>query len=138
MEQAKTLNVTDKAGFFSRLIAYLIDAVIVAIPVGIVAIIFTNQEGRLSLIGAILYAVISVGYYVYFWSGSGQTPGKKWLGVRVVSTDGEIISAGRAVLRLIGYAISGLFFGLGFLWAAWDSESQGWHDKIANTYVIQA
>lgn len=138
MEQAKSLSATNKASFFSRLIAYLIDMVIVAIPAGIVEIIFTNQSGRISPIGAILYVVIAFGYYIYFWSSSGQTLGKKWLGVRVVSTDGEIISAGRAVLRLIGYAISGLFFGLGFLWAAWDSESQGWHDKIANTYVIQA
>jgi uncharacterized RDD family membrane protein YckC len=39
---------------------------------------------------------------------------------------------------LIGYAISGFFLGLGFLWTAWDSESQGWHDKIASTYVVQA
>ncbi len=133
-----TISMTNRAGFFSRLVAYLIDIVVVGIPVGIVAIIFTNQDGSLSPLGAVLYAVISIGYYVYFWSNTGQTPGKKWLGVRVVSTDGEVLSAGRAFLRLIGYAISSLFFGLGFLWAAWDSEKQGWHDKIANTYVVQA
>ena len=137
MAQA-AISLTDRASFVSRLVAYLIDIVIVAIPTGIVEIIFRNESGLLSPIGAILYALIAVGYYIYFWSSSGQTLGKKWLGVRVVSTDGEIISAGRAFLRLIGYAISALFLGLGFLWAAWDKEKQGWHDKIASTYVVQA
>jgi hypothetical protein len=29
-------------------------------------------------------------------------------------------------------------FGLSFIWAAFDAHSQGWHDKIANTYVVVA
>lgn len=45
----------------------------------------------------------------------------------------DIVSA---VVRYIGYLISGVVFCLGFLWAAWDSKKQGWHDKMAGTIVV--
>jgi uncharacterized RDD family membrane protein YckC len=35
-----------------------------------------------------------------------------------------------------GKTLSGIFFGLGYLWALWDRDSQAWHDKIAGTLVI--
>jgi len=34
--------------------------------------------------------------------------------------------------------VNGLVFGLGFLWAFFDDRRQGWHDKLASTYVVRA
>ena len=77
----------------------------------------------------------------YWWSHGGQTPAYKMLRLRVVrEATAARSSFGQAFLRLIGYIINGLVFGipLGFIWVLFDSRRQGWHDKIANTVVIEA
>ena len=45
---------------------------------------------------------------------------------------------GQAILRYIGYIVSALALSIGFIWIAIDKRRQGWHDKIARTYVIPA
>jgi uncharacterized RDD family membrane protein YckC len=41
------------------------------------------------------------------------------------------------VREIVGKTISGAVFLLGYLWILFDRERQGWHDKLANTYVVQ-
>ncbi|MBI3127868.1 MAG: RDD family protein [Candidatus Tectomicrobia bacterium] len=69
----------------------------------------------------------------------GLTPGKWLLGERVVhKMTGEPAGFWRMVLReVVGKAVSGIFFGLGYLWAIWDRDAQAWHDKIADTVVLK-
>jgi uncharacterized RDD family membrane protein YckC len=67
----------------------------------------------------------------------GQTLGKKLLGLRVVGTDGGRISFVRACARDLALLVSFLPLGLGFLWIAWDSQKQAWHDKLTGTYVLK-
>ena len=77
-------------------------------------------------------------YYGYFWSKDGQSPGKKLLGVMVVQKDGRSMSFVKAGLRgTLGYWISGLIFGLGFIWAIFDTDNETWHDMIFGTRVIR-
>ncbi len=59
------------------------------------------------------------------------------MGIKVVSVDGGPVSVGKAFVRWIGYFVSAIVFCLGFLWIIWDKEKQGWHDKIAGTYVVK-
>jgi hypothetical protein len=53
----------------------------------------------------------------------------------VVGEDGKPITWGRALLRYFGFILSALVLSIGFLWIAFDKKRQGWHDKIARTYV---
>lgn len=76
-------------------------------------------------------------YFTAFHGAGGQTPGKMLLGLRVVRPTGEAMTFGIAFLRWVGYLFSGLFFGLGFLWIAFDGRKQGWHDKLAATLVVR-
>ena len=85
-----------------------------------------------------LILVVTILYYAGFIAEGGQTPGKMMLGLRVVRTNGRPVGWGRAFLRWIGYYISSIPFGLGYLWALWDPKRQAWHDKIAGTVVIYA
>jgi hypothetical protein len=62
--------------------------------------------------------------------------GKMTVGIKVVGADGQPPTGGRALLRYVGYALSGLVLSLGFLWVIFDRKRQGWHDKIAGTYVV--
>jgi uncharacterized RDD family membrane protein YckC len=88
----------------------------------------------LMLVGiAVLLAAL---YYVYFWGVQGATPGKHVLGLSVVDSEGRgPIGVAAAILRLLGYCISGLLLGIGFLLVPF--TGRGLHDRIAGTLVVQ-
>jgi uncharacterized RDD family membrane protein YckC len=143
------------AGFISRAAAYAIDR---AIVFGIAFIIMVVIQYFLNLFlieqwltsldedatsRAILTVVlsslginlvVSVFYNISFWMLSGQTPGKRMLGVRVMRADGERLHFSNALWRQVGYWISAIFF-LGFLWILVDNKRQGFHDKLGGTIV---
>jgi uncharacterized RDD family membrane protein YckC len=77
-------------------------------------------------------------YFSYFdGSASGQTIGKMALGIRVIDfRGGGPIGFGRGFIRWLGRILSSIPCFLGYLWALWDKEKQGWHDKIATTVVV--
>lgn len=121
------------AGMGARFFAYFIDAIVLNIFTSIIVGIGTRFEGSFAISTMVAFV-----YYWYFWTQrDGQTPGKSVLKIQVIKTDGAPMTSGDVVLRFIGYWISGLFMGIGFLWAAFDANSQGWHDKIAGTYVVK-
>jgi uncharacterized RDD family membrane protein YckC len=93
-------------------------------------------EAILTLIGIGTFLVTYFGYPVFFWVTIGQTPGKWLFGLRVVRTDGQRLGVGRSILRVIAYWISAIPLFLGFVWVLFDDQRQGWHDKIAGSYVI--
>ena len=55
----------------------------------------------------------------------------------MIKTDGSDLELGSAVLRYVGLFISTLVIFIGVIWAAFDPNKQGWHDKIAGTYVVK-
>ena len=125
-----------KANLFSRWMAWVIDAAILVL-LYVLAIVFGVVSGS----GAVLMfsVLLILAYIVWFWMllAQGMTPGKKFLGLRVVSQAGEKPGLGKMLLReIIGRFLSGLIFGLGYLWALFDKNSQAWHDKLAGTVVV--
>ncbi len=115
-----------------RFIAVLIDGFIVAALIGL---LFGSSRWAGGGIGWVLGAV----YYWYFWTRQdGQTLGKKLMNIRVIKADGGPLSDSDAILRYIGYYINSFVIGIGWIWALFDKDRQGWHDKIASTYVVKA
>jgi uncharacterized RDD family membrane protein YckC len=112
---------------------------VVGILTGIVA--STGSEGATGLtvfVGLIVIFVFTLVWYPYWWSKSGQSPGKKLMHLKVVRADnGQLLTFGGGFLRLIGYWVSAFVFYIGFLWILVDGKRQGWADKIASTYVIE-
>lgn len=143
-----------KAGFFSRFVALLVDSFAINILAWIVAWIFSmligitaqSNSDIIALIGGTMFLLLMAImflfqflYFGYFWSKDGQSIGMKLLGVKVVSRDGGPVSFLKAGLRgTIGYWISSFVFLLGFIWAAFDENGETWHDKIFGTRVIKA
>jgi uncharacterized RDD family membrane protein YckC len=132
-------------GFGRRLVAYLIDAAILwviafCLSFGIMGLAASGggQEAASgdSVALQCVSMLVAVAYFVIFWATSGQTPGKMAMGIKVIGADGTPVTWGQAILRYIGYIISGIVAALGFIWIAFDSKRQGWHDKIAKTYVV--
>lgn len=142
-----------KASFLSRFFAWFLDGIIMgvlafalALVVGLVAGLGASTDsailgflsGALILVLIIVLFLFQFVYFGYFWSKDGQSLGMKMLNMRVVRRDGQGLSFWRAAFRgTIGYWISALIFYLGYLWAAFDSDGEAWHDKIFDTWVVE-
>lgn len=119
------------AGFWRRLVASIIDSIIMYII--LIPMAFTLTTAYYYGLGQLVVVLFIIG----FWSWRSQTPGKMVMGVSIVDAEGKPITFGRSLLRYFGYIVSSIPLNLGFLWIAWDKKKQGWHDKIAGTYVIR-
>ena len=75
-------------------------------------------------------------YPALFWMINGQTFGKRIMGLRVVRMNGEEMTFGRGLLRVLGYLLSALPLFLGFIWVIFSNKRRGWHDMLAGTCVI--
>src|SRR5947209_6278502 len=100
------------AGFWVRVGAWAIDAVIVFVCWGLAAAAAGN---RASWAGAIAGYIIWASYSIFYWTTSGQTVGHKVAGIRVVRTDGRLLTIGQAFIRLLGEYLSTLPFYAGFI-----------------------
>lgn len=127
----------EKAGFWTRFVAIVIDAILISVVSQIVTGIAGGPDIQR---GSGISTLIGIVYYVYFWSsyGNGQTLGMRAFNIKVVRTDGSQLDVGGAIIRYIGFLISIIPLFLGLIWAAFDSQKQGWHDKLAKTYVVKA
>jgi uncharacterized RDD family membrane protein YckC len=81
--------------------------------------------------------VMAAGYFLFFWSLSGQTLGKLLTGSRVVDRRGGALGFGRAAIRLLAILVAALPLGAGFIGLWTDAERRGWHDRIAGTKVVR-
>jgi len=147
------------AGFWIRFVALLIDEIILFVPLVIVFFAtegstvtnYTNcvQSGELTTVcssaylGSVgLFELVALGasavYSILLWSLLGGTLGQRMLGLHVVdAATGQNIGLGRSIGRYAGFVISGIALDIGFIWAAFDGRKQGWHDKIASTFVVR-
>lgn len=82
--------------------------------------------------------LVVVLYELIFVALSGQTPGQRLLGMRVIDGYGDPPSAARAVVRVVGIGLSLALFGLGCLWIAFSREKRGLHDLLAGTWVVRS
>ena len=126
------------AGFWIRLLAYIIDAVILgAITFPLVQVL--QSMGIAENSTNVLSIAISWMYFAVFessgWMGS---PGKKALGLIVTDEQGMRLSVGRATRRYFAKILSGLLLGIGFFMIAFTARKQGLHDKIFHTLVWKA
>ncbi len=80
---------------------------------------------------------ILLGYMILFTGLRGQTPGKMVARIIVVDSEGRVPGIAVAIPReMVGRFIAAVVVGLGLAWIAFDPKRQGWHDKIAGTYVV--
>ena len=135
-DQTTTYDSVQLAGLMARLGASIIDGIVLALVATLLIMILSAAGMTLiQFIGLALPVV----YHWYFWTRrNGQTPGKSVVGIRVVKADGSELSDTDAFIRAIGYHVSALICGLGYIWAIFDGNNQTWHDKLAGTYVVSA
>jgi uncharacterized RDD family membrane protein YckC len=152
-------------GFWIRFAAYLIDTVILWVPLGVL-LAFTlgsvlpdlhctlvyGPDGRTvqnvhcgnlaALNGLWAFDGVSIAvpalYFIVLWGWLGRSLGQMLLGMHIVdAATGARISMARAILRYVMFFVSSIPFALGLMWAGWDPRKQGWHDMAAGTFVVR-
>ena len=142
------------AGFWLRVVAYIIDAIILAFASAVVFFplfganlhsfsrdnpwefytTFSRPIVALKLLGIMLSWI----YYATCESSAWQaTLGKKALGLKVTDLYGNRITFARASGRFFGKILSGLILGIGFLMAGFTARKQALHDILAGCLVLR-
>ncbi|MDA8238197.1 MAG: RDD family protein [Chloroflexi bacterium] len=134
----------------ARLVASIVDGILVGVMVTVVAVALPFLTAGLVVSGApVLAAVVgllvivaaflvTLGYFPWFWAHGGATPGMRMFSLRLVrDRDGGPLGRGEAILRLVELWISGAVLYLGFVWILVDRRRRGWHDLIAGTVMVQ-
>ena len=129
------------AGFWIRVVAYIIDAVIVGVFNFVWTFVLTLAAGG-SITGFpaflvfLVESLIGLGYFAYLWSSRGQTIGMMATGLRVTRSDGSPLTLGRAIGRALALYLSFLILFIGVIMVAFTQRKQGLHDMIADTVVV--
>lgn len=133
-------------GFWLRMWAFVLDSVCLTILL-IPAVLLIYGFAYFSSSGGwfrgpadiFLQVVLPFLLVFWFWRKWLATPGKMLLNCKIVNADGHGAPTGtQLAVRYLGYFLSLVPLGLGFLWIAFDRRKQGWHDKLARTVVIVA
>jgi len=135
---------SDHAGVVSRALAFLIDGVFVNLSfTAIVAIVtlvdnaFGDGGGGASnfaiAIGSTAWLSLGALYLVSFWSLVGQTPGMRFVGIRL---NIPRLPLRRSLKRLIGLGLSVVTFGIGFLGIVFREQCRAWEDRFSGVDVI--
>jgi uncharacterized RDD family membrane protein YckC len=136
----------DYAGFVTRAIAFAIDVALIDLAAAFVAVVVGLGISALDVpdwvvtvtiaVGGVAYVAWFVGYFATFWSTTGQSPGARIMGVRVVCarSDGPV-SLRAAVVRLGGMLLAAIPLFAGFLLILVDDRRRGLQDRLARTVV---
>jgi uncharacterized RDD family membrane protein YckC len=114
------------AGFLDRLAAFVLDAILVAMVIGL-----------LSGIDGSAFVPLLLAYRFAFWVWKGATVGGIVCQLRVIRADGSPLPPGEALVRSLGSILSIGLLGLGCLWILRDPDRQAWHDKMAGAFVVK-
>lgn len=129
-------EVVTYAGFWIRLAAYCVDYSILLILLIIILMFFEGQPSDDSY--GLIFTAGYVIYSIFFLSTWSRTPGKSLLNLIVLDKkDRSHLSGGQALKRSLLQILSTLFFGIGYWNMGKDEEKQTFHDKKADTVVIQ-
>lgn len=134
-----------KAPFLLRCGAVLVDYILI-VSVPVVSLLigrYSGEDGikllnsQVSNVGWLIMTLLILTNFVILPMFSGQSIGKILTGLRIVRSDGDAPSFGRLLIRhLIGYPLTLLTFGLGFLFSVLNHKGRTLHDFLAGTVVV--
>ena len=135
-----------QAGLVTRALAFVLDGAILNFSFfaasALVALIVNGLFGDRGdasapaiVAGAFVWAVAGSAYLLTFWSLSGETPGMRFLDLRLEGPDGPRLGFRRALRRLIGTVLAALPLFLGFLPILFNDRRRAFNDRFSETEV---
>jgi uncharacterized RDD family membrane protein YckC len=145
----EVISTNKYASFTRRLIAFFIDEVILRAILGIVIGMIIHAEvdtdfnldlfeiRNLFTPKLFITELLVASYFIAMESSVWQaTIGKRLMNIKVTDVNYSRIDTGTAVIRYVSKYLSTAILLLGYIWVLFDDRRQGWHDKLANTFVI--
>ena len=138
------------AGLVTRTIAYCLDIAVinlVAFLTGAAVALAASLVGGLPdgvkkagvVVGGVAYVLWVIGYFVTFWSTTGQTLGSRVMRIRVTDALGAAkVRPLRAVVRVGGLVLATIPLFAGFWIMLWDDRRRCLQDRLARTTVVHA
>ncbi|WP_030903636.1 RDD family protein [Streptomyces sp. NRRL F-5126] len=128
-----------------RVVGTIIDGIIIGLPYYVLAIpgAIMSSNGNSSgpilvLVGALAAIGLAI-WQLYMEGSTGQTIGKKAIGIRLLKeADGSTLGFWFALGRRICHIVDSIACYLGWLWPLWDSKKQTFADKICSTVVVRS
>lgn len=143
MEEEKK-EAFEYVSLLARLIAALIDFVVLLLAtVSVLYAIHGESYFRLDVLkrGPVDFlnsVVVPSLVILLFWIFCSATPGKMMISVKIVDAKtGGKPTVCQFLIRYVGWFVSALFFGMGFLRIPFSPQKQGWHDEFAGTVVVR-
>lgn len=130
------------AGFWIRLVAYLIDSIILGVIAYAISGVFGfpspfSVTEEIGVLQNMISVVTGFLYFALLESGNMQaTVGKRAMGLVVTDESGNRITFLNATGRYFAKILSAILLLIGFIMVGWDKRKQGLHDKLAGTLVI--
>jgi len=135
------------ASFFSRLIAFIIDFLVLFIIGALVCLYLLSFSNSDNFVGNIIlfiiyllsvHIILAMVVNTYLISTFGGTIGKLISGIKVENEDGTNLTFKQAFFReYIAKMASSAFLGLGYFWLLKTPKKQTWHDMICSTVVVK-
>ena len=156
-KETKSIETLDLefAGPLRRVYAFAIDIGILLMVIFVVGPIFGTSEGIFNIFGiqtgiidvfiinvpnippGIIDVFVFLAYFILPTGIWGRTIGKWVAGIQVVDDEGNKPGVALAIPReMVGRFVATITFGIGLIWVIFDEKHQGWHDKMAGTYVV--
>lgn len=155
------------AGFWIRLVARIIDGLVLFVPSTIVILLVVGASffqsvfagdlsvlsagGPMFMVAGLINAIMYAAYEAFTTSTYGGTLGKMALSLRVTLPDGGMLNLQQALIRHLIYAggsivgvlvpmagvLNGLWMLVDNVSCAFDPQKRTLHDRIANTFVVK-
>jgi uncharacterized RDD family membrane protein YckC len=138
------------ASFGLRFGAYFLDGIITGVAGALIGAVVGGIMGAamagqgataaalvIPLVAGGLGILLRLAYFTFFIGKYGATPGKMACKIKVVNADGSPVSYAKAAGRFLGYIVSSITLGIGFLMMLWDGEKRTLHDRMCDTRVIK-
>jgi uncharacterized RDD family membrane protein YckC len=138
LETPIDLSTVEYVGFWRRFVANFVDSFLMIVLLVPLILLLSGNPSEAEESGNLLWSLFQMGIILAFWIYKSATPGKMLMSAYIVDAKtGGKPSAGQFIVRYLMYFVSALVLFLGFIWIAFDSRKQGWHDKVAGTVVIR-
>ena len=141
----------------ARFIAAVIDILIVVAVAILVGMVLGTLQLNNSFVNLVFQLALGYGYYAFYQAQSGQTLGKKAMGIKIVNLSGKKPDVNTFLFRETLVLVPGILIQLGFITSIfstvgsllslvvlfgyamilWDGKRQGLHDKIVKTFVVK-
>ncbi len=134
---------TDSVGLVTRGIAFLIDGVLLngafLVAAAVVSALFgSDGVSTAGWVFGVAAWVFFGGLYLFtFWSLAGQTPGMRFLSIRIEHQGSHVLGPTVARRRLVGLVVAVIPFGLGLLGIVTRDNQRGFQDRHADTDVVR-